>query len=164
MSSLEGKPKFCLEGTASSFGCDLAEVVVEAASGIGQPNGICRSRMIQHVQRVHTKLDGFRFADPESLAQVSIEVPARERLHREASQISLSTRNRILKKRNPESALRHLYRAGSSSRNNLGQALQCATGLQVVFRCHVEALRILESRVLRIAEEISSRSIPRHVT
>ena len=54
---LEAEPDFCLESTASGFGCDLAKVIVETASGIGQASGIRWSRMIEHVQSVHAKLE-----------------------------------------------------------------------------------------------------------
>jgi len=54
--NLEAEAKFRLKRSASRLGCDLAEVVVEAASGVGQTNWICRSRMVEDVQSVHPKL------------------------------------------------------------------------------------------------------------
>ena len=164
MVRLEGEPKLCLERTASSFAGDLSEIVVKAASSIGQANRICWRRMVENVESVHPKLNGFRLGDPERLAHISVECPARERLHGEASQIALSAWGGILQKRNPKPALRHLNRTGCSGGDNFGQTLQRTAGSQIVLRCHAQALRILVRRVLGISKEIPGLPVPFHAT
>src|SRR5215467_4341110 len=62
--------KLGLKASASGFGCDLPE-----RTGVDVQNGIARSRMVQHVVRIHAKRQSFRLADLDGFLDVGMKIP-----------------------------------------------------------------------------------------
>src|SRR5262245_41448177 len=127
MLRLEIDPQLSLEGPASRLACYLTEVVVEAVSPVGETGRIHRRRVVEYVGRIHTKLNALRVVNAERLAHISVELPPRECMHSEGSEVTLGSRLRVGEERNSEPALRYGDCARSSLWDNFRQPEQLTT-------------------------------------